>query len=107
MADEFPLSDVLANITNELLKADENARARGKATMQFEECEVEFAVKFEGGAKAGIKVWVLELGGGVKRSDANTIRVKFKSLPGKTLQAPHLDTTSPGPELTRESTKKS
>jgi len=107
MDQQFSLSEVLAHISEELVTADESARARGKAAMQFEECEVEFAVKLEGGVKAGIKVWVLELGANAKRSDTNTIRVKFKSLPNRPLQAPHVDTSAPGPELTRETSNQS
>jgi Trypsin-co-occurring domain 2 len=98
---QIPLADLLSHITDQLVLADTAARARGKATMQFEECELEFAVKIEGDAKAGIKVWVLELGGGVKKSDSNTIRVKFKSIPGQPIQAAHTATTAPGPSLER------
>lgn len=38
MAKRIPLSDVLANVTDELLKAQQNANKRGLAVMQFEEC---------------------------------------------------------------------
>jgi hypothetical protein len=102
MSDEIRLADVLAHITDELLEADRKSRASGKATMRFEECEVEFAVKVEGDAKAGINVWVLKLGGGVKKADTNTIRITFKSLEGHPLQAPHLKTDSAGPPLMRQ-----
>lgn len=50
--------------------------------MQFDECELEFAVEVEREAKAGVNVWALELGGNAKRADSNVVRVKFKSLPG-------------------------
>jgi hypothetical protein len=29
---------------------------------------------------AGLKVWILSLGGGAKKTEANTIRLKFKPL---------------------------
>jgi Trypsin-co-occurring domain 2 len=106
MPQEIRLADLLANITDQLLEADEKSRASGKATMRFDECELEFAVKIEGDAKAGINIWVLKLGGGVKKTDENTIRIKFKSLEGRTVQAAHLETNTPGPSIKRQSQDK-
>jgi len=102
MSKQIPLSDVLTHITEELVKADENARKRGRAAMRFDECELEFAVQLEGGGEAGVKVWVLELGVNAKRTDSNTIRIKFKSLSDSPLQAPHFDTSTEGPALERQ-----
>ncbi len=83
----IPLADLLANVAEELLKAQKTAQARGEAVMQFEECEVEFAIKAEVDGKAGVKLYVVNIGGGVKRTEANTIRVKFKSIDANPLQA--------------------
>jgi hypothetical protein len=102
MAERISLADVLANITEELHKAQDAAKARGFATMQFEECELEFAIEAEHKGEAGIKVWVVDLGGGVKRTESNTIRLKFKTIPAKTVQVPQVSVDAPGPELKKQ-----
>lgn len=106
MSDEIRLADLLTHITDQLLEADRKSRARGKATMRFEECELEFAVKIEGDANAGINVWVLTLGGDVKKTDSNMIRIKFKGFEGRPVQAAHLKTDTPGPSLERQPQEK-
>ena len=106
MSDEIRLADLLSHITDQLLEVDQKSRASGKATMRFEECELEFAVKIEGDAKAGINVWVLKLGGGLKKTDSNTIRIKFKSLEDRSVQAAHIEADTPGPSLERKPLEK-
>ena len=106
MSEEIKLADLLSHISDQLMEADQRSRRSGKATMQFEECELEFAAKIEGNAKAGINISVLKLGGGIKKSDSNTIRIKFKSLEGMTLQAAQHGIDKPGPDLKRQVQKK-
>jgi hypothetical protein len=106
MSKEIKLADLLSHISDQLMEADERSRKSGKATMQFEECEIEFAAKIEGNAEAGVNISVLKLGGGIKKSDSNTIRIKFKSLVGNTLQAAQFGQDKPGPELKRQVQKK-
>lgn len=83
MANRIPLSEILRNIAEELIEAQIEAKKRGQAVMQFSECETEFAVKaeYEGGGK--IKIYVAELGGDVKKSESNVVRLKFTALPGE------------------------
>lgn len=78
-AGRIPLSDLLASIRSEIVKADAAAKKEGTAVMQFDECEFEFAVEIEKEAKGGVHVWVLELSGGGKKTEMNTIRVKYKA----------------------------
>ncbi|MBV8771177.1 MAG: hypothetical protein JO166_02435 [Deltaproteobacteria bacterium] len=87
MANKIPLSDVLQNITEELAKADKAARERGSAVMQFTDCELDFAIEAERQGNAGVKLWVLDVGGEVKRSESNTIKLKFSSLSNNPIQA--------------------
>jgi hypothetical protein len=51
--------------------------------MQFQECELQMAFSLEGSGKAGVKIWIIEIGGGVKKTDSNTISVKFGPIAGK------------------------
>lgn len=102
MTVQIALSDVLDHISNELLQADSRARQRGKATMQFAECELEFAVNLEKSGKAGIKVWVLNLGGGIKKTESNIVRIKFSSIEDQVIQAVHSAAGQAGPPLERQ-----
>ena len=105
MRKKMPLSEVLANITDELIKADENAKKRGFAAMQFVECEIEFAIEAEKEADGGVRVWVLELGGKAKRSEVNTIRVKFSANPEHSMSAP-ARSSEPAPKPSRQQQQK-
>jgi hypothetical protein len=88
MANKIPLSEVLEHVAGELVEADRKARARGFEVMQFGECEIEFAIETEKSGSGGVQVWVLELGGEIKRSEVNTIRIKFTSNPQHPVGAP-------------------
>ena len=66
--------------------------------MQFEECELEMAVEIELSGEAKTNVWVFKLGGGVKKTDANTITVKFKRLKDVQMTFPS-NQEGEGPEL--------
>ena len=77
------LAEVLDTLAQQLLEAQQNARTRGAAVMQFAECEIEFAVDIEKSGNAGIEIHVLKLGGELKRTDSNTIRLKFSALPNQ------------------------
>jgi hypothetical protein len=80
---KFELASFIDQVAQQLLAAEAKARGRGDHVMQFEECELEMAVSIDKDGRAGIKVWVLELGAGAKKTDANTIRVKFKRIEGQ------------------------
>lgn len=89
MTNGIALSDILDQVANELINAEARAKARGRATMIFEECEVEFSVSFESSGNAGIKLYVVNIGGSAKQFSSNKIKVKFKSLKDSPIQAPH------------------
>jgi methionine synthase II (cobalamin-independent) len=80
--DIIPLNQVVDEIAKALRQAQADAEKRGGAIMKFEECELEFAVQVESEAGGGLKVWVLEFKAGMKRNEANTIKLKFKALDG-------------------------
>jgi len=76
------LGDLIDHIASELSAAEKRARAREGHVMQFDECELEMAIEIETGAGGGVKVWVFELSGDRKKTDSNTITVRFKAVPG-------------------------
>jgi hypothetical protein len=100
--DRIPLADLLAHISDELFAADAAAKKRGKAAMQFKECELEFAVSAEVKADADIKVWVINLGAGAKNTHSNKMKIKFERNPQSAIQAAHKTGTDVGPTLTRQ-----
>lgn len=107
MANKFPLSDLIQVVTTELRTAAEDAAQHGNQIMQFAECELEMAIDVEKNASGGISVWVVQLGGGAKKTDTNTIRVTFKALD----QNPQIyiqDATpeAPGPALGKQPHRK-
>jgi hypothetical protein len=74
------LGDLLENVTSELRAANERALAAGNAVMKFKECELELAIEAENQGKAGIKFWVLNVGGSLKRTESNTIKIKYTAI---------------------------
>lgn len=102
MSKQIALSEILAEISSELDKAHQKALLSGIATMQFEECEVELAVIAEKNANGGLKVWLLDIGAGAKKTDSNTIKLKFSKIGSSPIQAPAVDAENPAPEIKRQ-----
>lgn len=99
MTERIPLSEMISQVTAEIRKAHERATAGNDAVMQFEECEFEFAVEAEKSAEGGLHVWVLNLGGGGKKTDSNTVRIKYTKLDGVPPMQAVQGAEGPGPEI--------
>lgn len=97
--DRIPLSQLIEVVSAELRKAESQASRRTDHIMQFEECELEMAVEVETGGQGELNIWVFKLGGDRKKTDSNTIRVKFKRLQDVSLAFPAQTEQEPGPEL--------
>jgi hypothetical protein len=97
---KLPLSELILAVTSELHKAEMQAReAYGDdEVMEFDECELDLAVEVEMDAKAEVKVYVFKLGGGAKKTDKNSIKVKFKKIKGRSMTFP-MQQEGPGPKL--------
>jgi len=78
--DRIPLGELLEYIAGEIRDIHRKAIAHGEPVMKFKECEFEFAIEAESKAEGGFHVWVLNLGGGVKRTESNTIKIKYSAL---------------------------
>jgi hypothetical protein len=78
----IPLADLIDAVRGELEAAALNAVDQ---KLQFEvqdvQLEVEIATTGTKGAEGGIKVWVVNIGAKVDRSDANTQKVTLKLGP--------------------------
>ena len=95
VAKKVQLSEMLEQISAELIEAQKKALQRGQATMQFSECEIEFAVETSKDASGGIKVWILDLKAGAKKTQSNTVRIKFENIPNAPIQAEQISSSAP------------
>jgi hypothetical protein len=78
---KIPLAEVLHVVTREIQQAHRNAMAAGQTpVMKFESCEFEFAVDVEAKAGGGFQVWVMQLSGGVKRTESNTMKIQYRAI---------------------------
>jgi hypothetical protein len=76
----LPLSEVLGYISAEIHQAHERANLQQNAVMKFAECELDFAIETEKKAEGGVHVWVLQLGAGAKKTEANTMKIKYTAV---------------------------
>ncbi len=90
------LAELISDVTAQLRQAEAEA-PRDSGVMQFKECELELAVSIEAEGRAGVRVYVVELGGGVTRASSNTIKVRFSSLPDRPVIVPGLSEVPPTP----------
>ncbi len=77
---QMPLSDVLAQLREQLAEAEQKAAGQDlKLTLKEIEVELQVITTLEGNGKVGFKVWLLEgeLGGGASREHGHTIRLKL------------------------------
>jgi hypothetical protein len=84
---KMELSRVLEMVRAELIKANDAAFASKDPIMVFDECELEFAVSLEEELNVGFKVYFVQLGGKQKKSDTNTVTIKYKALKARGLVA--------------------
>jgi hypothetical protein len=77
---KVPLAELLGVIADELIQAKQNAIQRGQPVMIFQECELEFSVETEKSTEGEIKIWVVNLGGNLQKTNTNTIRLKFNKF---------------------------
>lgn len=81
------LSDLVAYVSTQLTKASDDAKGRGEPVMEFDGCTLEMSVAVTSEAQAGIKVYVVTLGGDISKAETQTITATFKSIPGQEVVA--------------------
>jgi hypothetical protein len=95
---QVKLVDLIDQVAMQLLEAEDRAKKRGDRVMDFAECELEVAISVESGGKGGVRVWVLELGGGRTKTDTNTIKIRFTPRPERPIAVP-AELEGEGPKL--------
>jgi hypothetical protein len=73
------LTELIHQVKRELLTA-QSRRNDPVPLFAVDEIELELAVTVSREGEAGINIWVLNVGGGASREDAQTVRVKLKPL---------------------------
>ncbi len=85
MREPMSLADMIVKLRKDLREAQKQA-AEEDLRFQVEEIELEVQVTTaqEGEGKVGVNFWVYtaEAGGGIRREDAHTLRLKLKPLTG-------------------------
>lgn len=77
------LSEMIQNLREELSKAQSEGK-RSDFKFQFDTVELELSIVITStkDAKAGVKFWVIDAGGGYKNEDAQTQKLKLVLKPG-------------------------
>jgi len=99
MSQKIPIAELVRHVRSEL-ESIHNA-AVGDALLNLSECEFEFALEAEREAGGGLKVWLLDLSGGGKKSESNTVRIKYLSMPGRSVVMVSSELGA-GPDLERQ-----
>jgi hypothetical protein len=90
VAQRVSLADLVAEVASQLRLAADRVQDAPDHVMRFQECELETAVSVDTEGGGGVKIWVIEVGGRRKRSESNTVRVRFTNLPETPLVLPVL-----------------
>lgn len=81
------LSELVKQAAGELRKVKAEEPPPDEAVMQFIECQIDLNVKVSVEGRAGIKFWILDVGGKAARDKGHMIRLKFSAIPGRGIQA--------------------
>lgn len=73
------LSELINDVANELRIAQSLSQEKSPV-MGFTECELELQVNIATEGKAGIKFWIIDIGGGANKEKTHTIKLKFSAL---------------------------
>ena len=78
---KFPLADLLGAHGAELREAERRARAdETPDLLKLKECTVELGISWEKKGEAGIEFYVVKLGGGVDKTNTETLSVTLEPL---------------------------
>jgi hypothetical protein len=77
MSESIGLAAFLSEVKRELMETQPEDTDR---LLMVEDVELEIRVGISYEGRAGVKVYVLELGGGAKRDDTHTVRVRLQPL---------------------------
>jgi hypothetical protein len=77
MSDSIGLAELLNEVKRELTQSDSGQTPK---LLMVEEVELQIQIGISRQGSAGLKVYVVELGGNLKRDDTHTVKVKLQPL---------------------------
>lgn len=95
------LSELINDVANELRIA-KSLSADKAPVMEFTECELELQVNIAVEGNAGIKFWIIDIGGGAKQEKTHTIKIKFNALANNRLAFPSVRETKPAKPIKKQ-----
>lgn len=74
------LSNMIAEVGDQIRKADTFAKENDRAVMEFIECELEIAFEISAESGGQLKVLAVQLEGAKKQNNTHRITLKYKAL---------------------------
>jgi hypothetical protein len=77
--DRYPLADMITSLGAEVREAQRRHRDAGETDLlKLKECSIELGVSWDKKADGGIQFWIIKLGGGVDKTNTQTITVTLE-----------------------------
>jgi hypothetical protein len=77
--DQYPLADMITALGMQLREAQQRHGASGESDLlKLKECTIELGVSWDKKADGGIDFWVIKLGGGVDKTNTQTVSVTLE-----------------------------
>jgi Trypsin-co-occurring domain 2 len=74
--ERWPLVEMISQLTEQLREAQRRAgEGDGPEALVLKNCTVQLGITWDAKADGGIQFWVVKLGGGVSRTEAETITI--------------------------------
>lgn len=96
MAQRVELAEMIEQVADQLREV-QSQTPPGAEVMQFTEAEIELTASVEKDAKLGVRIYVVELGGGAKKAGGTRVTVRFSSLPANPIAALTIQGPTPAP----------
>lgn len=78
--DRIRFSDLLDNISAEIIAANNRATQSGNGIMQFEECELQISVTAEAAGGGKINLYAVQLGADISERTVHQVKLKYIAL---------------------------
>jgi hypothetical protein len=78
VTERIELAELVDYVASQLLEAETTAAGRTKRILELDDVELELTLTFEKHGRAGIKAYVVDIGGGVQSGQTHRIKTSFK-----------------------------
>tara|TARA_R110000824_G_scaffold114351_1_gene264810 strand:- start:649 stop:969 length:321 start_codon:yes stop_codon:yes gene_type:complete len=103
MSEGLEISDLILALSSGIREAAEKSAAESNnPVVQLAGCEVELTVTAKLDGKAGVKFWLIDVGGGKSSENVSRIKLQFVPPKGVTIQAVQASKDKNGPQHKRK-----